>query len=292
MDIKKRTNFIERTDIMKSYLRDLNKIKVMTPEREKALFEEYYATEDKERKLEIRNEIIEGNERFIFAIAKRYATGDLLGDLITEANFGAIEAFYAYDITTGNRFNTIADYYIRRAINQYLNRENLMVVPTNNTRVAPKIKKIEHEFYVKHNRLPIASEVVAILDEEYGIDVKNQGDIYGASIEYIDDACNPDDDEYTMEDSSEFATLSASHNEYMDKMDHDDMSYQLHAAMDTLSEREATIMKMSAGIGGYYKEYKDKEIAEVLGISSERVRQLRNGAIEKLKAVLAPAMAR
>ena len=291
MDIKKRTNFIERTDIMKSFLRDLNRIKVMTPEREKELFEAYYASDDAETKLAIRNEIIEGNMRFIFAIAKRYATGDLLGDLVNEATCGAIEAFYAYDINTGNRLNTIADYYIRRAINQFLNKENLMVVPTNNTRVAPKIKKIEHEFYIAHNRLPLASEVVAILDEEYGIDVKNQGDIYGASIEYIEDSCNPDDDEYTMEDSSEFAVNSASHNEYIDVMEQDDLSYQLHSAMSILSEREATIMKMYAGIGGYYKSYKDKEIADVMGISSERVRQLRNGAIEKMKDALAVSMA-
>jgi RNA polymerase sigma factor (sigma-70 family) len=291
MDIKKRTNFIERTDIMKSYLHDLNKLKVMTPEREKELFEEYNASEDNERKLQIRNEIIEGNQRFIFAIAKRYATNDLLGDLISEANCGAIEAFYAYDIATGYRFTTIADYYIRRSINQFLNKENMMVVPTNNARVSPKIKKIEQAFYNEHHRLPLASEVVAILDEEYGIDVKNSGDIYGASIEYIDDSCSPDDDEYTMEDSSEFAIVSSSHNDYVDVMDKDNLSYILSSAMNELSEREATIIKMYAGIGDYYKEYKDKEIAEILGLSSERVRQLRNGAIEKLKTMIAPAIA-
>lgn len=291
MDIKKRTNFIERTDIMKSFLKDLNKLKVMTPEREKELFEEYYATDDKEKKLQIRNEIINGNLRFIFAIAKRYATGDLLGDLIGEATCGAIEAFYDYDVTTGNRLNTIADYYIRRAINQFLNKENLMVVPTNNARISPKIKKIEQKFYNEHNRLPLASEVVAILDEEYDIDVKNAGDVYGASIEYIDDSCNQEDDEYTMEDSSEFSIVSASHNEYLDTMDKENINYLLSTAMNSLSEREATIMKMSLGIDGYYKEYKDKEIAEVIGISSERVRQLRNASIEKMRNMLAPAFA-
>lgn len=291
MDIKKRTNFIERTDIMKSFLKDLNKLKVMTPEREKELFEEYYATDDKEKKLQIRNEIINGNLRFIFAIAKRYATGDLLGDLIGEATCGAIEAFYDYDVTTGNRLNTIADYYIRRAINQFLNKENLMVVPTNNARISPKIKKIEQKFYNEHNRLPLASEVVAILDEEYDIDVKNAGDVYGASIEYIDDSCNQEDDEYTMEDSSEFSIVSASHNEYLDTMDKENIHYLLSTAMNSLSEREATIMKMSLGIDGYYKEYKDKEIAEVIGISSERVRQLRNASIEKMRNMLAPAFA-
>ena len=291
MDIKKRTNFIERTDIMKFFLKDLSKLKVMTPEREKELFAEYYATDDKEKKLQIRNEIINGNLRFIFAIAKRYATGDLLGDLIGEATCGAIEALYDYDITTGNRLNTIADYYIRRAINQFLNKENLMVVPTNNARISPKIKKIEQKFYNEHNRLPLASEVVAILDEEYDIDVKNEGDIYGASIEYIEDSCNQEDDEYTMEDSSEFSVVSASHNEYLDTMDKDNVNYMFSAAMNSLSEREATIMRMSLGIDGYYKEYKDKEIAEVLGISSERVRQLRNASIEKMRTMLAPAFA-
>lgn len=292
MDIKKKTNFIERTDIMKDYLHDLNKLEVMTPEREKELFDEYYSTDDENRKLEIRNEIIEGNQRFIFALAKRYATGDLLNDLISEANIGAIGAFNDYDPSTGNRFNTLADYYVRRAINAYLNKENMLVRPTNNAKISSKIKKIESKFYSDNGRMPMLSETADILRNEYGIDIKNDSDICGATIDYIEDACTPDDDEYTMEEASDFAVQSASRNEYMDTIDREDMSYSITNALNSLPERESTIMKMSTGTCGYYKEYKDKEIADALGISSERVRQLRNSAKEKLKSILTATVAR
>ena len=290
MDIKKRTNFIERTDAMKSYLKDLNKLKVMTPEREKALFDEYKNTDDEYRKLQIRNEIIEGNQRFIFAITKRYATDELLNDLISVANIGAMEAFEDYDPSTGNRFNTLADYYIRRAINAYLNKDNMMVRPTNNARIAPKIKKIENNFYIENGRAPLASELADILFDEYGIDVKNINDICGANIDYIDDNCSQDDDEYTKEDNSDFAVQSASRNAFMDEVDSEDLASTINNALNSLSQREATIVKMATGTGGYYKEYKDKEIATELGISSERVRQLRNQAMDKLKTILAPSL--
>lgn len=290
MDIKKKTNFIERTDAMKSYLKDLNKLKVMTPEREKALFDEYKETDDEERKLQIRNEIIEGNQRFIFAIAKRYATDELLNDLISVANLGAMEAFEDFDPSTGNRFNTLADYYIRRAINAYLNKDNLMVRPTNNTRIAPKVNKIEQKFYAKNGRMPIPDEVVAILKDEYGIDAK-PSDICFADVEYIDDFCNTDEDG-TKEDISEYAINNSTTNDYMVSVEKDGMATIIADALNSLPEREATIMKMATGTCGYYKEYKDKEIADELGLSSERVRQLRNAATVKLKNLIAPAIAR
>lgn len=290
MDIKKKTNFIERTDSMKSYLKDLNRLPVMTPEREKELFDEYKVCEDEERKLQIRNEIIEGNQRFIFAIAKRYATDELLNDLISVANLGAIEAFYDFDPSMGHRFNTLSDYYIRRAINAYLNKDNLIVRPTNNTRIEPKIKKIENKFYAENGRAPLASELAEILSKEYGIDIKNVSDVCGINVDYIDDANNPDDDEYTVEDNSDFAVKSASQNTFMTDMDAEYLSTTIQDALTSLSDREATIVKMATGTGGYYKEYKDKEIAAELGISSERVRQLRNQAMDKLKTILAPSL--
>lgn len=289
MNIKEKTNFIERTDLMKSYLADLNKLQVMTPAKEKALFDEYYETDDKERKLQIRNEIIEGNQRFIFAIAKRYATDELLNDLISVANLGAIEAFDAYDPSTGNRYTTIAEYYIRRAINAYLTKDNLLVRPSNNTRLASKVKKIEASFYAKHGREPMVSEIKDELESKYGIEVKNPDEILGASMVYLDDSVNNDESDDTIEDVSEYALNNATTNDYVDVMDKEHIRMVVDAAMDKLSEREAIIMRMATG-SGYYKEFKDQEIADELGLSSERVRQIRNAATAKLVAMLKPSV--
>jgi RNA polymerase sigma factor (sigma-70 family) len=127
------------------------------------------------------------------------------------------------------------------------------------------------------------TEIKEILEDKYGLEVKNESDIYGAFVTSIDDNQSVDDDD-DMQDYSEYATASASHNEYLDTMEKEDLSYQMQQALNSLSEREQTIVKMANGIG-YTKEYKDKEIAQELGLSTERVRQIKHSATKKMAEV-------
>ena len=285
MDLKNKTYFIQRTDLIKDFLKDISKYKVLSREEEKNLFKAYNESENEDERIEIRNKIIMANQRFVFAIAKRYATDDTLIDLVNVGNLGLFAAFNDYDLTLGYRFTTMACNYVRRQINGYLSKEGLVVRPTNNTVYTSKIKNIEQDFYAKYGRKPLANEVVNILSEQFDIDVKNTSDIHGATTYSIDDLVNDDDEDIT--DYSEFASVSASHNDYLDTMEHEDISYKMQQALSTLDEREQTIMKMASGTFGYDKEYKDKEIAEVLGLSTERVRQLRISAKNKMASSLA-----
>jgi RNA polymerase primary sigma factor len=309
MNISNPTNsFVVRTDSVKRYLSDINKVKVMTAQEEKDLFAKYFDSKarvesvknsslpestkmsiinNEERiQTEIRNEIILRNQRFNFAIAKRYDNNAIIMDLVSVGTIGMYEAFEKYDPSEGVRFCSLANWYIRRAINAYLVKENLTVRTTNNTRVMPKVKKIENEFFLLNGRKPSGPEVMDILLEKYGIEVAAESDIYGARVESIDATFNEEDDN-TFEKCADFVNATASVNGFEESMEGESLSEAMSNALKALNERERTIISMSCGYG-YNKEYKDKEIAEALGLTSERVRQIRHVAKTKLaKAYIA-----
>ena len=294
--------FVVRTDSVKRFLNDINKVKVMTAQEEKDLFAKYFASkarvesvknsmlpdstkasiiaQEEQTQTEIRNEIILRNQRFNFAIAKRYDNNSIIMDLVNVGTLGMYEAFEKYDPSEGVRFCSLANWYIRRAINAFLVKENLTVRTTNNTRVMPKVKKIENEFFLLNGRKPSGPEVMDILLEKYGIEVAAESDIYGARVESIDATFNEEDDN-TFEKCADFVNATASVNEYEASMENESLSDAMRMALKGLNERERTIISMSCGYG-YSKEYKDKEIAEVLGLTSERVRQIRHLAKTKL----------
>ena len=203
-------------------------------------------------------------------------------DLVNVGTIGMYEAFEKYNYKEGVRFCSFAVWYIRRAINAYLVKENLTVRSVNNTRVIPKVKKIENDFYLKNGRKPSGVEVMDILLEKYGIEVAAESDIYGVKVESIDASLGEDEDN-TFEKCSDFNAATASKNAFEEEIDNESLSVDTKRALSVLNEREKTIVCMSAGYG-YTKEYKDKEIAEVLGLTSERVRQLRHSATKKFAA--------
>lgn len=287
MNVKSLTNYIVRSDNVEQYLKEISKFKVLTAQEERDLFAKYDAAETEEEKIEIRNQIIVSNLRLNFAIAKMYGNEDTLPGLINTGTIGMYEAFYEYDWKRDTRFMTYAKFYIKRAIRAYLDKENLLVRPKSNLRIAAKVRKVENDFFLKNGRKPYPIEVIDILRREYGIDVKDESDIYGAKVDKIESYLGEDDDN-TFENGSYFNEHTAVENEFEDEIDLESMRYSLGKAMSVLTDREKKIIAMAYGCG-YTKEYKDKEIAAVLGLTSERVRQLRKGALTKMRQVYVAA---
>ena len=287
MDIKNVTKFIVRTDTLDSFLQDIKGLKPMSIEEEKEAFARYNAAEKEEDKIAIRNEIIMRNIWFVYAVAKRYDANEREDSKVLEyvniGVIGMIEAFDNYDIETGNRFCTFSVWYIRRAINGYINGEDMFIVPTNHTRIAPKVKKIEEEFMRTHDgRKPTIEDIEEELLSKYKIKINDKKDLYGLTIDYIETSANASDEDYTVEDTEDFNDFTSTENLYEAKIEQDGLSHDMGLALKTLDERERKIINMAYGIG-YLKEYKDHEIADELGLTSERVRQIRHKAIEKLK---------
>lgn len=304
MNITNSSNYVQRTESVKAFLAEINKTKVISAQEERELFSQFedsvnrvksvkdsnLSLEQKEAIIsremktqdDLRNEIILRNQRFNFAVAKRYDTKDIIMDLVSVGTIGMYEAFEKYDYKEGVRFCSFAVWYIRRAINAYLIKENIPVRNPNNNRILPKVKRIENEFFLKNGRKPSGVEVMDILLEKYGIEVAVESDIYGAHMESIDASIN-EEDSFTFEKSSDFITATATPNEFENEMEIESLSSSTKRALSVLNNREKTIICMSAGYG-YDKEYKDKEIADVLGLTSERVRQLRHSASKKFAA--------
>ena len=311
MDITNITNFVVRNDTINAFVSAINKVSVPTAEEEKDLFVKYegYVEEERlyeeilgsykhdekvniykerlqmarDKQIEVRNEILLRNMRFVYAVAKRYSTDDLLPDLINTGIVGMMEAFEKYDWREGNRFTTLAIWYIRRAINAYLNKENLVVRPKNGARIIPKVKKIENDFFLKNGRKPFASEVMEILEKDFGIVVDSEIDIYGTRVDKIEQHLDGDEDN-TLDKSSVFNEKTSVSNEFDMQSESDSLKYMLNESLKVLTDRERTIVCMAYGYDGYNREYKDKEIGDAIGLTSERVRQLRHGALKKMRS--------
>ena len=277
MNLKeKKTGFINADHTISVYLKEINKYKVLTAAEEADLIKKM-----RNGDVDARNHLIAANQRFIYAVAKRYGNDDNVLDLVNEGNIGLMQALDTFDASKGNRFLSYAIWYIRREINAYLNNDNLLIRKTNNTKTIYKLSKIKEKFYAENNRYPDVDEIAAILEAEYGLKIKDKTDLLDISTTSIN-TCFDDEDARAFENTPYFTEKTAVDNDYLPVMDNDFNSAVSGALISSLTEREQTVIKMSFGIG-YNKEYTNAEIAEELGMSSERARQLKNGAIEKMK---------
>lgn len=289
MNVKTMTSYVVRNDTLDQYLKEISKYKILTAQEERDLFVKLEEAETEEEKTTIRNEIINSNLRLNFAIAKRYSTGDILPDLINVGVIGMYQAFEEgnFDWRRGTRWTTLAQYYIRRAILAYLGKENILVRPKNGMRLGPKVRKIENDFLLKNGRRPYPIEVIDILRRDYGIDVKDEIDVYGQRFDSIDDYIG-DEDDNTFEKSGYFNEKTSVENEYERTAEKDAATETVKEMMKVLTERERNIISMAFGYG-YTREYKDKEIGAAIGLTSERVRQIKKEAIKKMRAAAVAA---
>ena len=272
-------NFTIRTNLVAEYLREINKYPVLTPSEEEELILKIKSGDEKARE-----QLINCNQRFVFAIAKRYANDDMVMDLVNEGNIGLITAIEKYDNTRGIRFLSFAVWYIRRSINYYLTNTNLMVKRTNNMKIGSRVNKIKNTYFCKNGRYPTEDEIIEMIKEKFNIDIQVQSEVFDISTESINSYFD-DDESNTVEKNDEFNSKTASYNEYMEKIEQEYNNEIISSLLSTLNERDREIIKMSFGIG-YSKEYTNDDIANELGICAERIRQIKNHVLEKFKKIM------
>lgn len=288
--ITDKKKFIQRDSNVNIYLNEIRK-EIPDADVERKLLETYYSADSTpEQKLEARNKVITMNQKLVYSIAKSYSNNDdeLLMDLVIVGSIGMNDAFEKYNLETDNRFCTYAKWYIQRAITRFLNDENLLIRPTNNMRITPKVKKIEEEFEKTEHRKPTVEEVERILNEKYDIKLTSKMEIAPVVIDSITplqtDASERDVD---MDFSAEFSfnNATAIGNIYEDEIEKEDNKAKVQALMSVLSEREAQVIKMAFGFDsdGYMKEYNNNEIGEALDLTPEAVRQIKKRAMAKLQ---------
>lgn len=258
--------FTPKTDGLSTYLSEIRKYPLLSPDEEIDLIYKI-----KEGDNEAREKLINCNQRFVFAIAKRYASDDSVMDLINEGNIGLITAIEKYDDTKGVRFLSYAVWYIRRAINYYMTNDNLLIKRTNNMKIGTKLNKIKNKFYCENGRYPSDDEIIDFMKNDFNIEIQKESEVFDISSESINDFL--DDEENTKEKTKAYNQRTASYNDYEETIDKEHNKAVIKKLLSILNERDRTIMKMAFGID-YDKEYTNYEIGEQLGFSSERIRQI------------------
>lgn len=280
VDVSSVSDFFERTECLKSYYEDIRRYPLLTKEEEYNLFEKYYNGSNFEKE-KAREKIINHNLRFVVSVAKKYANNENILDVIEEGTMGLIEALESFDYTKGYKFISYAVHYIRRAINQYRVEYDDLVKKTNYNKTFHLMTKTKNEFIQQNHRQPTLEELKDLLNEKYDASIKNECDVMDIQTVSIDVNFDSDDDMHGDE-YSEYNKFTANDNDCELFINNQYIKELVSSMVSELPNREQIIIKMSFGIDNN-KEYDIQEIGELLGISGERVRQLKFEAIDKMK---------
>jgi RNA polymerase sigma factor (sigma-70 family) len=275
------TNLQGRSETTNKYLVDIRKYPVLTSEEEKDIINRIKNGDDLARKT-----LIESNQRFVFAVARKYAKDEHhLMDLVSEGNVGLIKAIDSFDPSLGFKFLTHAVWYIRREISAYIVNTDTFIRKTNISKTNTRLRRLTNEFFLLNGRYPSVNELKIMFKERYNIDIKNDTDLLELHILSTDDSISEDSSDTVMDASSEVLTKTSSKNDYEIESENDHLKSIIAYGMECLTDVEKTIIKMSFGID-CDREYDNNEIGEVVDYTAERVRQLKNKALEKMQSYL------
>ena len=216
------------------------------------------------------------NLRFVVSVAKQYQHKGLgLTDLIDEGNIGLVKAAEKFDETRGFKFISYAVWWIRQSILQAIAEQSRMVrLPLNQVGALSKINTEIEKFEQKNHRKPSAEEL---------------SDITNIDTDRIESTMNADtrhmsiDAPFTDEDSNSLADiLPSTDNTLSNAVEKESIDEDLNAIFNkVLKPREQTILRKSFGIG--CQEEGPEEIGAQLGLTRERVRQIKEKSIEKIR---------
>ncbi|MFA6056811.1 MAG: RNA polymerase sigma factor RpoD/SigA [Taibaiella sp.] len=260
---------------LEKYLQEIGKVSLLSAKEE-----EFLAKRIKQGDNNALQQLVLANLRFVVSVAKQYQNqGIALSDLINEGNLGLITAAERYDETKGFKFISYAVWWIRQSILQALAENGRLVrLPLNKISLKNKITKGYNVLEQKYEREPTVNEIAEHLQLRR-IDVEN---VLTTSQRHCSiDAPIIENDEATLVDImvNEAATTADSlltHNESLNK--------DLVSVLGMLSERQRKIIIMYFGIG-LEEAYSLEDIAESFDLSRERVRQIKDKGIEKIKNI-------
>lgn len=222
------------------------------------------------------DKLTRANLRFVVSVAKQYQNQGLaLNDLIDEGNLGLIKAAKKFDETRGFKFISYAVWWIRQSILQAISEQSRIVhMPLNQVGFQSKLAKAIVNFEQENERRPSVQELADILETD---EAKVQEALGTNGKKVSVDAPFQDDDSNSLIDIMTDESAPTTDN----NMEKESLSADLNAALGTLSEREQTVLKMLFGIG--CNEMTAEEVANSLNLTRERVRQIKERALRRLR---------
>ena len=270
--VKGRKGPYNRSQILKRYLNEISKEELLSPEEEVEL-----ARKVKKGDTEALDRLLRANLRFVVSVAKKYQNQGLsLEDLINEGNIGLIKAARRYDETRGFKFISYAVWWIRQTILQAISEQARIVrLPLNVIGNINKITRITSEFEQEYEREPTQEEIENILKEE-NIDIDAVRQFSEGSVS-METPVGPDK-ETTLGDFISSPDASGPDKFLMEIS----FRQEIKKALETLEPREALIVRLYFGID-QDTPMTLEEIGEKLNLTRERVRQIKERAIRKLR---------
>nr|WP_235866063.1 RNA polymerase sigma factor [Serinibacter arcticus] len=286
-------------DPVKDYLKQIGKVALLNAEQEvdlakrieAGLFADEKLGEGGQMEFHIRrelewiaadgrrakNHLLEANLRLVVSLAKRYTgRGMLFLDLIQEGNLGLIRAVEKFDYTKGYKFSTYATWWIRQAITRAMaDQARTIRIPVHMVEVINKLARVQRQMLQDLGREPTPEELAKELDmtPEKVVEVQK----YGREPISLHTPLGEDGD-------SEFGDLIEDSEAVVpaDAVSFTLLQEQLHAVLDTLSERESGVVSMRFGLTDGQPKTLD-EIGKVYGVTRERIRQIESKTMSKLR---------
>lgn len=287
INLKADTGLVDRTENTIRFLKDVKDYPTLTKEEAIEWFKKYKYGDKKESDM-ARDYLMLCNQRLVLAAAKKWAKTDSYMDYVNEANFGLLEAIERFDITKDVKFSTYAMWFIKRAINKYICGDLQVVKRPNFSKTFHVISKATNDFLQINERTPSPEELFNIVTSKYGKDIRDKNDILDLKVSYVDESSNDDDESPNYGDMAAYNRVSASYNDYEEEETNEFNKKLVSSLLGKLSPRKQQIIKMRFGMyeedNGLRREYEREEIGQILGLTSERVRQLELSAMEEIKA--------
>ncbi len=260
------------TKSLDKYLQDISKIPLITAEEEVELSKRI--KEGDEIALE---KLVNANLRFVVSVAKQYNNQGLkLPDLINEGNLGLVKAAKRFDETRGFKFISYAVWWIRQCILQAIAEQSRIVrLPLNRIGNISKVNKALARIEQEYERMPAPEEIATILDMSVS-DVKQT--IKNSARHVSMDAPLRDGENSTLYDVYSAGELPNADKNLLQES----LQIDLNRILETLSQREEKVLRLFYGLGNR-PTMTLEEIGEVFDLSRERVRQIKESAIRKLK---------
>ncbi len=260
------------TDSLDKYLQDIGKLDLITADEEVAL-----AQRIKQGEEESLEKLVKANLRFVVSVSKQYQNKGLsLPDLINEGNLGLIKAAQRFDETRGFKFISYAVWWIRQSILQALAEQSRLVrLPLNQVGSLNKIKKATSRLEQRFERAPLVDEIAELMElPEYKVDKAMKITTRYVSV----------DAPINQEEDTKFLDVFISDD--VPKTDSDlmreSLNKEIQRSLATLTDKERDVINLYYGLGMAHGMTLE-EIGAKFDLTRERVRQIKEKAIRRLK---------
>ena len=263
---------VTEEDPVRAYLREIGKIPLLTPEREREL-----AIRAEQGDVLAKKELAEANLRLVVSVAKRYAgRGMLFLDQIQEGNLGLIKAVQKFDYRRGFKFSTYATWWIRQSITRAIaDQARTIRIPVHMVESLNRLLRTSRRMAQELGREPTTAELAKELDisEERVLELQR----YAQEPVSLETPVGEEEDSH-LSDFIQDQRMPIP----AEEVDRQMLQEQMGEVLQTLTDREEQVLRMRFGIGDE-EPHTLEEVGQTFHVTRERIRQIEEKAIRKLK---------